>query len=103
MKRGPRKTTRLKLSSTDYVDVYGALLAATRAARVAEDNRRGTRIAVECEVLVVLVRDGVPGEAFTALARDVSYNGIGLLTRHRPPRQARLIAQLPRDPQPPLC
>jgi hypothetical protein len=34
--------------------------------------------------------------SFTAIARDLSINGIGLLKRGRPPRNARMIVQLPR-------
>jgi hypothetical protein len=94
----------LRLASSDFVDVYDALAAAAaRANHVADEHRAGTRMPVDGEVLVAVVRGGIVTESFTALARDLSYNGIGLLQRRRPPRGAQLIVQLPRRDQPPTC
>ena len=87
----------MKFSVTDYADVHNGLAREAFADATMDEKRLGPRITVECEVLVTIVRaSGELGASFTAIARDLSINGIGLLQRGRPPRNARMIVQLPR-------
>ena len=95
----------MKLTRTDFVEVCDALAAQHAAgdARLGSEKRGGARMAVEHEVLVSTVApDGTAGESFTALTRDVSYAGVGLLQRHRVPRNSLLIVRLPRKDLEPL-
>jgi hypothetical protein len=87
----------VRFSVTDYADVHNGLAREAFADATLDEKRLGPRITVECEVLVTIVRaSGELGPSFTAIARDLSINGIGLLQRRRPPRNARMIVQLPR-------
>lgn len=92
----------MTFSIADYVEIQHALVESSRQERAIDDKRLG-RIAVQGEVLVTIVRPGGElGLSFSAIARDISINGIGLV-QHRPPQRAsRLIVQLPRTRSNPL-
>ena len=95
----------MKLSRSDFLDVYNALAnqRTTGDARPGSDKRGGTRMRIEREVLIVtLAPDGTTGKPFTALTRDISHAGLGLFQRHRVPQNGMLIVRLPRANLEPL-
>ncbi len=60
-------------------------------------------MAVEHEVLVATLNpDGTPAEAFTALTRDISFAGVGLVQRTKIPQNSQIVVRLPRKDQEPL-
>jgi hypothetical protein len=97
---------QVKLSRTDFADVHEALARqrpAAEARRAATEKRVGARLTVEHEVLVATVNpDGSTGETFTALTRDISHAGLGLLQRRRLAHNSLIIISLPRGELQPL-
>jgi hypothetical protein len=95
----------MKLTRSEFVEVCDAL-ARQRAAnegRGEEDKRGGARMTVENQVFVATVNpDGAPGESFTALTRDISFAGVGLVQHKQVARNSLLIVRLPRKGKKPL-
>lgn len=60
-----------------------------------EEKRRATRIDLKSQVVVVPVDHGVSGERMTAMTRDISMEGIGLLSGVAMPSGQQLVAFLP--------
>ena len=98
----------MKLTRLEFVEVCDALARQHAASDVRtgggkDDKRGGTRMTVEDEVLVATVNpDGTPGEAFTALTRDISFAGVGLLQRTKIPQNSHLVVRLPREGKEPI-
>ena len=99
----------MKLSRSDFVEVCQALAQqkaendARAVAAGADEKRGGTRMTVEDRVIVATLHlDGTPAESFTALTRDISFAGIGLLQRKKLAQNTQIIVQLPRKDKEPL-
>lgn len=94
----------MKLTRSEFVEIYEALARQRSAGDArAEEKRGGTRMTVEDEVLVATANpDGSAGESFTALTRDISFAGVGLLQRTKIAQNSPLIVRLPRKDKPPL-
>lgn len=96
----------MRLTRSDFVEICGALSRQQAAgdARRGSDQRGAARMAVERGVTVtVLGPDGKPGEPFTAVTRDISYAGLGLLSRQSLRHNTLLVVRLPRKDKEPLA
>jgi hypothetical protein len=101
----------VKLTRSEFVEVFDGLARqqavgdarAGAAPGGGQEKRVGARMACEYEVLVATLNpDGTPGEAFTALTRDISFAGVALLQRMKIPQNSPIVVRLPRKDKEPL-
>ena len=86
----------VKLPPQQLAEVVNALQASAAAANNAE-KRRAARMEVQGNVLVVpLGKDGAVGKSFTAITRDISFVGVGLMQSKALEQGQQIIVRLPR-------
>jgi len=61
------------------------------------EKRRTTRMELRAKVICTPINDGMPGQRFSVLTRDLSMEGIGLLTAIPIKQGQQFIAMLPRN------
>jgi len=87
----------LKLTPQFLAEVVNALSCPPAAAGKGAEKRRAARMEVEGNVVVApLLNDGTIGQSFTAVTRDISFVGIGLLQSKRVALGDRIVVRLPR-------
>ena len=97
---GPRCT--LKLTPQHLAEVVNALQTSAELGRAAE-KRRAARMEVQGSVVVSpLTKDGAVGQSFTAITRDISFVGVGLLLSKPLEEGHKLVVRLPRGTRPAL-
>ncbi|MGB7157213.1 MAG: PilZ domain-containing protein [Tepidisphaeraceae bacterium] len=86
----------MKLTAQHLAQVVNSLHAAPSDSKGAE-KRRAARMEVQGNVVVAPVTpDGSLGQSFTALTRDLSFVGIGLLLATRLALGQQIVVRLPR-------
>ena len=92
----------MKLPPQHLAEVVNALQSAAAAAHNAE-KRRAARMEVQGNVLVVpLGKDGTLGKSFTAVTRDISFVGVGLMQSKVLEQGQQIVVRLPRGTRPAL-
>lgn len=66
------------------------------------ERRQITRIEVQCRLQIARYTSGSGGEEFTALTRDISIGGIGLLQSIQMKPGEEIVVRLPRQDRTPL-
>ena len=61
------------------------------------EKRRTTRMELRSRIICTPITDGMPGQRFSVLTRDISMDGIGLLTAIPIKQGQQFIAMLPRN------
>jgi hypothetical protein len=82
------------LTSQQFAEIIHFLRNRVVPTRGAE-KRRATRIELKSQIVVVPVDHGVSGERMTAMTRDISMEGMGLLSGVAMPSGQQLVAFLP--------
>ena len=101
MNEGGRRCT-LKLTPQHLAEVVNALQSSADLGRAAE-KRRAARMEVQGSVVVSpLTKDGAVGQSFTAITRDISFVGVGLLQSKPLEEGQKLVVRLPRGTRPAL-
>ena len=77
-------------------------LRGTGPAPAGSEKRRSARMDIHTTIVVTPLQGATPGKPFTALTRDVSAVGIGLLQATSCALNEQLIVHLPRGRKPPL-
>jgi hypothetical protein len=85
----------MKLPLRDFADVIAALRKASDKNSAAE-LRQAARMQVYAKVDIYLLTNGVPARSFSALTRDISLIGVGLLQSVALPLNQEVIIALPR-------
>ncbi len=85
----------MKLPSREFAEVIESLRASGPPSRAAE-LRRSTRIEMWSKVNIFPVDGGETDEPLAGLARDISIEGIGILTSLSPRIGTKIIVFLPR-------
>jgi hypothetical protein len=94
-----RAPAHMKLTPQHLAEVLNALTNAPSGAGV--EKRRAARMDVQSNVVVApLNADGSVGAAFTALTRNISFVGIGLLLSKPLTAGQQVIVRLPRGAKP---
>jgi hypothetical protein len=91
----------VKLSSQHLAEVMDAMRGAATATAGTE-KRRAARMDVHTAVMIIPIVGDTAGRKFTALTRDVSAVGIGLLQATSCALNEQLLVHLPRTRKPPL-
>jgi len=91
----------VKLSSQHLAEVLDALRGQKQTV-LGMENRRAARIEVHTTVVIVPLQGAHPGRSFTALTRDVSAVGIGMLQATCCELNEQLLVHLPRASKTPL-
>jgi hypothetical protein len=90
----------MQLSAQDYAEVL-ATLQAFDADR--SDKRRFARMQVRGRIVVTPVTGGLVGTSYTALTRDMSFQGAGIMQTLPMQLGQTLLLYLPRRNRPVLC
>jgi hypothetical protein len=85
----------MKLPVQEYAEVVAALKVAADDVAAAE-GRRAARMIVGAKVDLHLISNSKPARSFSALTRDVSLSGVGLLQSVALPAGQEVILTLPR-------
>jgi len=91
----------VKLNSQHLADVMDALRGQMQTV-LGMEKRRAARMEVHTTITIVPLQGAHPGRSFTALTRDVSAVGIGLLQATCCELNEQLLVHLPRSRKPPL-
>ena len=92
----------VKLPPQHLAEVVNALQAWAAAGNNSE-KRRAARMEVQGSVTVVpLAKDGTLGKSFTAVTRDISFVGVGLMQSKVLEQGQQIIVRLPRGTRPAL-
>ncbi len=89
----------MQLTIQQFSQVVEALKLPSYAAKATE-KRRFNRIAVQAKIQAYELRGEDLGRCFSAMTRDISYGGMGLIQGHGLSRQDRLIVVLPSGGEP---
>lgn len=84
----------MQLLAQDYAEIVSALKAA--GASKGSEQRRAARMELQAQVRAFPCREGVVGQLYTALTRDLSFKGIGLFQSKQIPQGQQLVVILPR-------
>ena len=84
----------MQLLAQDYAEIVSALKAA--GASKGSEQRRAARMDLQAQVKAFPCRDGVVGQLYTALTRDLSFKGVGLFQSKSIPRGEQFVVILPR-------
>jgi len=90
----------MQLSAQDYAEIVAALQAADTDG---SDKRRFTRMQVRGRIVVTPVIDGHAGTSYTALTRDISFKGAGIMQTIPVQIGQKLLVYFPRRGRPVLC
>ena len=92
----------MKLPPQHLAEVVNALQAAAESGKGAE-KRRAARMEVQGNVVVApLAKDGTVGKSYTAITRDISFVGVGLLQSRPLEKGQQVVVRLPRGHKPAL-
>jgi hypothetical protein len=98
--RGTRCT--LKLTPQHLAEVVNALQSCADLGKGSE-KRRAARMEVQGNVVVApLSKEGTVGKSFTAITRDISFVGVGLLQSRPLETGQKVLVRLPRGTKPAL-
>ena len=86
----------MALTTQHFSDILQFLRVRENAQRAAE-QRRSTRMDVKARIIVIPVDNSAPGQQVSMLTRDVSLDGIGLLSAVPLKKGQQFIALLPRN------
>src|SRR5262245_13520724 len=89
----------MKLAVREFADVVEALKVASEALRTTE-NRKAARMLFSAKIDLHLLSDGRPARTYSALTRDISYTGVGLLQSVALPPDQEVVIALPRAGDP---
>ena len=84
----------MQLLAQDYAEIVAALKAAGQSK--GSEQRRAARMELQAQVRAFPCRDGIVGQLYTALTRDLSFKGIGLFQSKSIPQGQQLVVVLPR-------
>ena len=90
----------MQLSAQDYAEIVATLQAAEADG---SDKRRFTRMQVRGRIVVTPVVDGHVGTSYTALTRDISFKGAGIMQTIPVQIGQKLLIYFPRRGRPVLC
>jgi len=90
----------MKLPLRDFADVVTALKEPLKAGE--HETRQAARMSVSAKIDIHLLENGKSGRCYSALTRDISLTGIGLLQSVALPPDQELILCLPRPSRVPL-
>jgi hypothetical protein len=86
----------LKLTPQHLAEVVNALQSSAASGKGSE-KRRAARMEVQGNVVIApLSKDGTVGKSFTAITRDISFVGVGLLQSKPLEQGQRVVVRLPR-------
>lgn len=91
----------MKLTSQHLAEVMDAMRSSVQTV-LGMEKRRAARMDVNTAVVIIPVDGATAGRKFTALTRDVSAVGIGLLQATCCALNEQLLVHLPRTRKPPL-
>ena len=94
----------MQLAAQDYAEVVAALKALNDTK--GHERRTSARMEVQAQVKLYPFVNGRVGQPFTAMTRDVSFRGIGLLQSKPSPSGTQFVVVLPKQigkPLPMLC
>src|SRR5687768_8424264 len=93
--RSPASPRRMmQLLAQDYAEIVSALQAA--GASKGSEQRRAARMDLQAQVKAFPCRDGIVGQLYTALTRDLSFKGIGLFQSKPMTKGDQFVIVLPR-------
>jgi hypothetical protein len=91
----------MQLSAQDYAEIVATLQAAEADS---SDKRRFTRMQVRGRIVVTpITPEGQAGASYTALTRDISFQGAGLMQTIPVQLGQNILAYFPRRGRPGLC
>lgn len=90
----------MQLSAQDYAEIIATLQAADSDA---SDKRRFARMQVRGRIVVTPIVDGHAGTSYTALTRDISFQGAGIMQTLPVQLGQNILLYLPRRARPVLC
>ncbi len=97
-----RKRCTLKLTPQHLAEVANALQSSPANGKGSE-KRRAARMEVQGNVVIApLAKDGAVGKSFTAITRDISFVGVGLLQSRALEQGQNIVVRLPRGAKPAL-
>ena len=85
------------LTGQQFAEVMNFLRNRVGPSLAGSDKRRTTRLELKSRVIIIPLRNGTPGDQVSVLTRDMSLEGIGLLTAVPLPKGMQFIALLPRS------
>jgi len=91
----------MQLTAQQFGEVLESLRGGSRAGGGSE-KRRFVRTEVQARVVVATLLAGTPGRCYSALTRDLSFGGIGLIQALAADLSDRLLVRLPCGSKPPL-
>lgn len=92
----------LKLTPQHLAEVVNALQSSPASSKGSE-KRRAARMEVQGNVVIAaLGKDGKVGKSFTAITRDISFVGVGLLQSKPLEQGQQVVVRLPRGVKPAL-
>ncbi|HEY7086825.1 MAG TPA: PilZ domain-containing protein [Tepidisphaeraceae bacterium] len=92
----------MKLPLREFADIVAALKGPAAAKADSSEIRQAARMDVTAKVNVYFVDSDKPIRSYSALTRDVSLTGMGLLQSVAVPAGQELFVALPRTSGPPL-
>ena len=90
------------LSTQQFASVINFLRANAGVSRGSE-KRRATRMGLECKIKIAPVTDGRTGAPVTVLTRDLSMEGMGIMTAVALKQGQQFVALLPVSDSETLC
>ena len=91
----------MQITAQQLSDVLMSLRGAAAPAGTLE-QRRFTRMEAQAKIAVAAIADGKTASCYTALTRDISFCGIGLIQSVPPKSGNKLLVRLPRHEKSPL-
>ena len=92
----------MKLTPQHLAEVVNALQSSAASGKGSE-KRRAARMEVQGNVVIApLSKDGTVGKSFTAITRDISFVGVGLLQSKPLEQGQKVVLRLPRGTKPAL-
>jgi hypothetical protein len=87
----------MKLLLQDYALIVEALRVPATGAGGGAEKRGSPRLVVAAKLKLTLLENGKPGRTLTALTRDISVTGLGLIQSVRMDAGATFVIALPRS------
>lgn len=90
----------MNLTAQSFAEIVASMKGSFNAAGM--EKRRASRIEVQSKVHISIFADGKIVRSLTALSRDLSFTGIGMMSAIPLERGDVFIIQLPRQGKPPI-
>jgi c-di-GMP-binding flagellar brake protein YcgR len=90
----------MQLPLRDFADVIAALKGPGGEKSGAGEKRRAARMTVTAKFNIHIVVNGVLGKSFSALTRDISLTGMGVLQAIALQQNQSIVVALPRSAEP---